>query len=77
MELQVQVKNFNNQVATVGDIKQQFGILHDACQVKLKIGNQLVDIKEIKRLTQSAKPGESGEPVIYTFVADDFVLQSN
>lgn len=77
MELQVQVKNFNNQVATVGDFKQQFGILHDACQVKLKIGNQLVDIKEIKRLTQSAKPGESGEPVIYTFVADDFVLQSN
>lgn len=76
MELQVQVKNFNNQVATVGDFKQQFGILHDACQVKLKIGNQLVDIKEIKRLTQSAAPGEAGTPVIYTFVADDFVLQS-
>lgn len=76
MELQVQVKNFNNQVATVGDFKQQFGILHDACQVKLKIGNQLVDIKEIKRLTHSAAPSEAGTPVIYTFVADDFVLQS-
>ena len=76
MELQVQVKNFNNQVATVGDFKQQFGILHDACQDKLKIGNQLVDIKEIKRLTHSAAPGEAGTPVIYTFVADDFVLQS-